>query len=154
MSDSMEDLLNTPEPVEAFGKTYQIKRFSLGQIVRAAEHLAPLGFLVRTAMASMQSAEQIGELIAQALMTAGPPALGLLSVATEEPVEWLEEQDPIEAFTVLSFTVEKNARYFFAPANKSRIEAAFARIQQAVKKETQPESGKSATSSVPVDTAH
>jgi hypothetical protein len=40
-------------------------------------------------------------------------------------------------------------RYFFAPSNRERIEAAFARIRTAV----QTESGKSATSSVPVDTA-
>lgn len=150
MSDPVEDLLNTPETVEAFGKKYVIKRFSVGQLTRAAEHLAPLGYLVRSAMATMNSPEQAGELIAQTLSVAGPPALGLLSVATEEPIEWLEEQDPIEALELLSFTVARNARYFFVPANRDRLIAAVQRIKTAM----QTASGKSATSSLPVDTAH
>ena len=150
MSDSVEDVLNYPDTVEAFGKQYKIKRFSVGQLTRAAEHLAPLGFLIRTAMATMDSPEEAGNLIAQTLSVAGPPALGLLSVATEEPIEWLEEQDPIEAFELLSFTVARNARYFFVPENRERLLAAAARIKTAV----QTASGKSATSSPPVDTAH
>ena len=145
--NSVEDLLNTPTPVKAFGREYQIKRFTLGPLTRAAEHLAPLGYLMR----SVTGGEiDIGQMIAQALISAGEPALGLISVATEEPVEWLEDKDPIEAFELLSVIVEKNVRYFFAPDNKARIEAALARIKTAV----QTESGKSATSSAPVDTAH
>ena len=147
MENEVNDLLNTPETVEAFGRTYKIKRFSLGQLTRAAEHLAPLGYLMRSVTGGDID---IGQMIAQGLATAGEPALGLISVATEEPIEWLEDRDPVEAFELLSVIVEKNVRYFFAPANKARIEAAFARIRTAV----QSESGKSATSSSPVDTAH
>lgn len=144
---AVEDILNTPEIVKAFGKEYEIRRFPLGPLTRAAEHLAPLGYLMR----SVTGAEiDVGHLIAQALISAGEPALGLLSVATEEPVEWLEDKDPVEAFELLSVVIEKNVRYFFAPDNKARLEAAFARIKTAV----QTESGRSATSSVPVDTAH
>lgn len=152
MSDSVEDILNTPETVEAFGRKYVIGRFSVGQLLRTAEHIAPLGYLIRTAIQAGKSQENIGDLIAQILMTGGPPAIGLLSVATEEPIEWLEhpDRDPIEAFELLSVAVEKNVRYFFAPKNKARLEAAFARIKTAV----QTESGKFATSSPPVDTAH
>lgn len=143
----MEDLLNTPTLVKAFGREYQIKRFALGPLTRAAEHLAPLGYLMR----SVTGGEiDIGNLIAQALISAGEPALGLLSVATEEPVEWLEDKDPVEAFELLSVIIEKNVRYFFAPDNKARLEAAFARIKTAV----QTESGLSAISSPPVDMAH
>lgn len=143
----MEDLLNTPTLVKAFGREYQIKRFALGPLTRAAEHLAPLGYLMR----SVTGGEiDIGNLIAQALISAGEPALGLLSVATEEPVEWLEDKDPVEAFELLSVIIEKNVRYFFAPDNKARLEAAFARIKTAV----QAESGLSAISSPPVDMAH
>jgi hypothetical protein len=147
MSDSVEDLLNTPETVQAFGKTYQIKRLSLIQLTRAAEHMAPLGYLMRSVTGSEID---IGQMIAQALISAGEPALGLLSVATEEPVEWLEDKDPVEALELLSVVIEKNIRYFFAPGNKTRIEAAYARVKTAV----QTASGKSAISSAPVDTAH
>ena len=133
--------------VEAFGKKYEIRRFALGPLTRAAEHLAPLGYLMRSVTAGEID---IGNLIAQALISAGEPALGLLSVATEEPVEWLEDKDPVEAFELLSVIIEKNVRYFFAPDNKARLEAAFARIKTAV----QTESGLSAISSPPVDTAH
>lgn len=143
----VEDLLNTPTPVKAFGREYQIKRFALGPLTRAAEHLAPLGYLMRSVTGGDID---IGQMIAQGLATAGEPALGLISVATEEPIEWLEDKDPVEAFELLSVIVEKNVRYFFAPANKARLEAAFARIRTAV----QDESGKSVTSSSPVDTAH
>lgn len=147
MENSTQDLLNSPTSVKAFGREYQIKRFALGPLTRAAEHLAPLGYLMR----SVTGGEiDIGQMIAQALISAGEPALGLLSVATEEPVEWLEDKDPVEAFELLSVVIEKNVRYFFAPDNKARIEAAFARIKTAV----QTESGKSVTSSPPVDTAH
>jgi hypothetical protein len=144
--NSTDDLLNTPETVQAFGREYKIKRFALGPLTRAAEHLAPLGYLMRSVTGNEVD---IGQMIAQALATAGEPALGLISVATEEPIEWLEDKDPIEALELLSVIVEKNVRYFFAPANKSRIEAAFARIRKAV----QTESGKSVISSAPGDTA-
>lgn len=147
MDNPTEDLLNTPTPVKAFGREYQIKRFALGPLTRAAEHLAPLGYLMRSITGSEID---IGNLVAQALVSAGEPALGLLSVATEEPVEWLEDKDPVEAFELLSVVIEKNVRYFFAPDNKARLEAAFARIKTAV----QGESGKSVISSLPVDTAH
>lgn len=147
MENEVNDLLNTPETVEAFGRKYKIKRFSLGQLTRAAEHLAPLGYLMRSVTGSDID---IGQMIAQGLATAGEPALGLISVATEEPVEWLEDKDPVEALELLSHIVEKNVRYFFAPDNKARIEAAYARVKTAV----QNESGKSVTSSSPVDTAH
>jgi hypothetical protein len=148
-SNPVEDILNTPETVRAFGREYKIKRFALGPLTRAAEHLAPLGYLFRSAMATAHDNTQIGQLIAEALATAGPPALGLISSAIEEPIEWLDDKDPVEAFELLAVIVEKNVRYFFAPSNRERIEAAFARIRTAV----QTESGKSATSSVPVDTA-
>jgi hypothetical protein len=148
--NSTGDLLNIPETVQAFGREYKIKRFALGPLTRAAEHLAPLGYLFRSAMAIARDPDEVGQLVAQALATGGPPALGLISVAIEEPIEWLEDKDPIEAFELLSVIVEKNVRYFFAPENKSRLEAAFARI----KKAAQIESGKSVISSVPVDTAH
>lgn len=143
---TVDDLVNSPETVKAFGREYRVKRFALGPLTRAAEHLSPLGFLMR----SLNGDEvDMGQLIAQTLATAGEPALGLISVATEEPIEWLEEQDPIEAYELLAAIVEKNVRYFFAPANKRRIEAATARIKRAIEKE----SGATATSSSAAVTA-
>jgi hypothetical protein len=59
-SNPVEDILNTPETVRAFGREYKIKRFALGPLTRAAEHLAPLGYLFRSAMATAHDNTQIG----------------------------------------------------------------------------------------------
>ena len=151
MDSSTEDILNVPEKVKAFGKEYEIKRLTLGPLIRASEYIAPLGYVMRAFVGGKMDMEHldIGEMIAQTLTVAGQPALGLISIITEEPPEWLEDKDPIEAFELLAPFIEKNVRYFFAPGNKERIEAAFNRIKKAV----QSESGKSATPSSPVDTA-
>src|SRR5689334_8666692 len=110
--NSTEDILNTPATVRAFGKEYKVKRFALGPLTRAAEHLAPLGYLFRSALATSRDSAEVGRLVAEILATAGSPALGLISCQTEEPIEWLEDKDPIEAFELLSVIVEKNVRYF------------------------------------------
>lgn len=145
MDESTQELVNSPVRVKAFGKEYEIKRFSLGQFTRAAEFIAPLGYLMRSAQQGDPT-----ELIVQALSIAGQPALGLLSVATEEPIEWLEEQDPIEAYELLSHVVEKSGKYFFDSANRERIREASARIGRVIQKEF----GVTATPSSAADTAH
>lgn len=144
-NSTLDELVNFPVKVKAFGKEYQIKRLSLGPMTRAMEHIAPLGYLMRSA-----SQSDVSDLLVNALAIAGQPALGLLSVALEEPIEWLEEQDPIEAYEALSFVVEKNAKYFFDSANRERIKVANARIGAVISKEF----GATATSSPVVDTAH
>lgn len=141
---SADDLLNAPETVKAFGKEYEVKRLNIGQLMQAAEHLAPLGYLIEFAQQS-----NVASLLMEVLATARKPALGLLSVATEEPIEWLEEQDPIDAYELLSHYVERNARYFFGSENKRRIEAATARMKKAI-----PVSGAQSTPLSDTDTAH
>lgn len=139
---SAADLLNIPERVTAFGQEYEIKRFNIGQLMRAGEHIAPLGYLLQFAAQT-----DIGGLLTEALTSAGKPALGLLSVAIEQPVEWFDDKDPIEAYELLAAVVEKNVRYFFD--SKKRIDAATARVKKAI-----PNSGESSTLSSATDTAH
>ena len=134
------DLLNVPEVVKAFGKEYQVRRFNIGQLMQAAEHIAPLSYLIQIA----QQGDVVG-LLMEVLATARKPALGLLSVASEEPVEWLEEQDPIDAYELLAAYVERNARYFFDSENKRRLDAATARIKGAIPASGQPLIDSSAT---------
>lgn len=141
---STDDLLNLSETVEAFGKKYEIKRLNVGQLMQAAEHMAPLAYLIEVAQLG-----NVSSLLMEVLATARKPALGLLSIATEEPVEWLEEQDPIDAYDLLSYYVQRNARYFFDSENKRRIEAATARIKAVI-----PASGAQLTPLSDTDTAH
>lgn len=123
----LPDIINTPTRVKAFGREYEVKRFPLGKMQRALEHIAPLGYLMRSA-----SQGDIVETLVQALAIGGPPAIGLLCVQTEEPPEWLEEQDPIEGLELLAAIVEVNARYFFDSDNAKRLKAAGSRIQKVI----------------------
>lgn len=128
MADSdLNDIVNHPVRVKAFGREYVVRRFALGKMQRAMEHIAPLGYLMRSATQS-----DAADILVNALALGGPPALGLLSVATDEPPEWLEDKDPIEGLELLAAIVEVNARYFFDSANLARLKAAGARIQQVI----------------------
>lgn len=123
-NSTLKDIVNYPRKVPAFGKTYEVKRFAIGQLARAAEYIAPLGYLLRSAV----EGDTI-DLLVKSLSMGGEPAMGLLAVVTEEPVEWLEEQDPIEGLELLTATVEANAHYFFDSANLERIKALGKRIE-------------------------
>jgi len=122
-----EEVMNDPVLVEAFGRKYQIRRFNVGQLLRAAPYLSPLSYVL---ISAVENKVDTGTLVARILATAGEPVVGLVSVAISEPAEWIEEQDDsIGALELLTATVEKNARYFFDSANAERIKAAFARLQ-------------------------
>lgn len=123
----LNDIINTPVRVKAFGKEYEVKRFPLGKMQRALEHIAPLGYLMRSAAQS-----DVADILVNALALGGPPAIGLLSVQTDEPPEWLEDKDPIEGLELLAAIVEVNARYFFDSANAERLKAAGSRIQKVI----------------------
>lgn len=123
----LTDLINTPVKVKAFGREHQVKRFPLGKMQRALEYIAPLGYLMRSAQAG-----DIVETLVQALAIGGTPAIGLLSVQTDEPPEWLEDKDPIEGLELLATIVEVNARYFFDSENATRLKVAGARIQKVI----------------------
>lgn len=141
----LASVVNFPKPVSAFGREYHIKRFTMGPLIRALPHIAPLGYLMRSVTRS-----DAADLLVNALALAGEPALGLISVATEEPIEWLEDKDPIEGLELLTAIVEANASYFFDSANSERIKAAFARIEKVIEKH----GGATSTTSSAADTAH
>lgn len=125
--DNATEIVNHPQVVKAFGKEYEVKRLTLGPLIRALPHIAPLGYLLRSATQADAT-----EILVNALALGGEPALGLISVVTEEPVEWLEDKDPIEGLELLTAHVEANVNYFFDSANRERIQNAFARLGKVV----------------------
>lgn len=148
--DSASQIVNFPKKVQAFGKEYEVKRLTLGPLIRALPHIAPLGYLMR----SVTQADAT-DLLVNALALGGEPALGLLSVITEEPVEWLEDKDPVEGLELLTAHVEANVNYFFDSANRERITSAFTRLGKVIE-DNAPKaiSGVSSTSSSVGDMAH
>lgn len=146
------EIVNYPKTVSAFGREYRIARFSVGQMIRALPHIAPLGYLMRTATRADAT-----DILVNALALAGEPALGLLSVATSEPVEWFDspDKDPIDGLELLTEVVEANASYFFASANLERLKTAFARINRVIEQHAPPNvSGGVSTPSFVTDTDH
>ena len=135
----MTEIVNLPVEVRAFGKTYHIKRFTLGPATRALEFVGPFGYLLKTILAFPRDAngkvtatsDQLTELAITAVSISGPSALGLIAVATNEPVEWLEDKDPFEGFAILAAVLEKNLD-FFSPENIERVTKMFAGLQRAI----------------------
>jgi hypothetical protein len=125
--DPTAKVVNFPRRVTAFGKEYEVKELTLGPMIRALPHIAPLGYLLRSATKADAT-----DLLVNALALAGEPALGLLSVVTEEPIEWLEDKDPVEALELLTAHVEASADYFFDSARLERLKSAFARLGKVV----------------------
>lgn len=115
-----EEIVNTPKIVHAFGKDYPIARFTLGPALRALEYVGPFGFLFQNIMALPRdeqgnvtaSQEQQIQLAVTAISMSGPSALGLISVATGEPPEWLEDKEPIDGLRILAAVLEKNIGFF------------------------------------------
>lgn len=139
MQGEPAEIVNLPVPVKAFGKTYQIGRFTLGPAFRALEYVGPFGFLLKTVLAFPKdengrpalSSDQMIELAVTAISISGPSALGLISVATNEPPEWLEDKDPIDGLEVLAAVLEKNLD-FFSPENIERVTKMFGGLQHAM----------------------
>lgn len=136
---STEEIVNTPRIVKAFGKQYEIKRFTLGPAFRAAEFVGPFGFLLKTVMRFPRNEkdqlvitedEKI-ELAVTAISISGPSAVGLISVATNEPIEWLEDKDLFDGIDILAAVLEKNLD-FFTPENIERVTRMFGGLQRAV----------------------
>lgn len=127
--NELAEITNAPVQVKAFGRQYEVKRFPLVKLSRAVEYIAPLGYLMRSATKG-----DITDTLVNALALGGPPAIGLLSVQTDEPPEWFEDKDPIEGVELLAAIVEVNARYFFDSANLERLKAAGQRIQKVIDK--------------------
>lgn len=123
----LQQVVNHPVKVTAFGNTYEIQRFAMGKLIRALPHIAPLGYLMR----SVTKADMT-DMLVNSLALGGEPALGLISVAIEEPTEWFEDKDPLDGLDLLTAIIEVNASYFFDSANVERIKAAFARIEKVI----------------------
>ena len=149
--DLASEVVNFPKKVKAFGREYEIKRFTLGPLIRSLPFLSPLGYLLRMAGQPLDA----GVIATQVLALGGEPALGLISVATEEPIEWLEDKDPLEAADLLAEIVEVNAPYYFDSANLERIKGVAARIGKVIEDHApKPNSGEFSTSSSVADMAH
>lgn len=137
----LKELVNAPESVSAFGKTYQIKRFTLGPMTEAAEYVGPLGYLLKRLLLLPKgvdgkpeiSAEQIMDFVTTAVSVSGPSVMGIVSVATREPVDWLYDKDPLDGLRIFAKVVEKNLD-FFTQANFDELKSAFAPLIQRIQK--------------------
>ena len=116
----LKEIVNAPEMVQAFGKTYEIKRFTLGPLTQAFEYVGPLGFVLKRLMALPKGADgkplltgdDAMDVAITAISISGPSVMGLISVATKEPVQWLDEQDPLDGLAIFAKVVEKNLDFF------------------------------------------
>lgn len=139
----LKELVNAPEEVKAFGRTYQIKKFTFGPMTQALEYVGPLGYLLRKLNEMPRDAE--GKIVADtnammdfavtAASISGPSIFGIVSVATQEPTEWLEGQDAIEGLKIFAKVVEKNLD-FFSQENMGLLTGLIGGLQQKI-----PESG-------------
>lgn len=122
-----EEIVNIPQPVSAFGRSYEIKRFSLYQFACSLNYITPLSALLQGFMRSQTTPDDRSEwipAIVGALSMSGDSVMGLISVATYEPLEWLQEgdKDPFEGIELLSVIVEKNLD-FFSPEKIAKLKA-------------------------------
>lgn len=128
----LKEIVNAPELVQAFGKTYEIKRFTLGPLTQAFEYVGPLGFVLKRLMALPKDAtgkplltgDDAMDVAITAVSVSGPSVMGLISVATKEPTQWLDEQDPLDGLAIFAKVVEKNLD-FFTPAYIEKLKAMF-----------------------------
>jgi hypothetical protein len=147
-------IVNLPETVKAFGREYQLRRFNLGQLAQALEWAGFIGVLVVQAMKleTKPTEEQLVTFIAQGVGVSSPAFLPIVSIATQEPVEWLSERDQpedlIDAMRIFVKAVVKN-KDFFTPANIERFKAMFAELAPT----TPTSGGPSSTISSTEDTA-
>src|SRR5690242_7587175 len=117
---TLPKVVNLPETVPAFGREYQIRRFNLGQLAQALEWAGYIGVLVVQAMklGTQPTNEDLVTFVAQGVGVSSPAFLPIISIATQEPVEWLSERDQpedlVDATRLFIKAVIKN-RDFFTP---------------------------------------
>ncbi len=127
-----EEVVNIPQIVNAFGRSYEIKRFSLYQFACSLNYITPLSALLQGFMRSQTTPEDRSEwipAIVGALSVSGDSMMGLISVATYEPLGWLQEgdKDPFEGIELLSVIVERNLD-FFSPEKIAKLKGIAARL--------------------------
>lgn len=135
----LKEIVNAPELVQAFGKTYEIKRFTLGPLTQAFEYVGPLGFVLKRLMAlpkgddgkPLLTGEDAMDVAITAISISGPSVMGLISVATKEPVQWLDEQDPLDGLAIFAKVVEKNLD-FFTPQYVEKFKGMFAGLMDRI----------------------
>lgn len=133
----IQEMVNLPSLVPAFGKTYAIKKFAFGKLCQSFEYVGPIVILIENVLSwptdkkgkPKPTREQLMTLAIHTLAMAGPSVMGLVSIATQEPLEWLEEQDDsIGGLAIFAKVVEKNLD-FFTPENIDRFKDLFAGLQ-------------------------
>lgn len=126
----LKEIANTAKSVKAFGKQYEIRKFTLGQWAQAMEHSPYVGALIVQAMKLQGNAspEAMIQFLVQGISIASPAFLPIISIATHEPLEWLEEQDDAIGGVELFAEVVRKNRDFFTQENLDRIKAAFAQL--------------------------
>jgi hypothetical protein len=116
----LQEMVNVPEEIAAFGRTYLIQKFTLGPMTQALEYIGPMGYLLRKlgefprdkkGKLSLTS-EQAVDFAVTAVSISGPSVMGLISIATKEPLEWLEQQEPMDGLRIFAKVVEKNLDFF------------------------------------------
>lgn len=132
---SLREVANTPTRVKAFGREYEVKRFSLRDVAEAVTYLNPLSYVLSWLDAfekdadgrPLMSKSDMMQVALRAVTISGDSVIGLVSVITKEPVEWVEAQDPMDALEVLVCGVERNMD-FFSEKNMRRAKDLFARL--------------------------
>jgi hypothetical protein len=133
-ASEIQNVVNLPIPVKAFGQEWEIKKFSIGQIAQAMTYLGPLQYVVQELADKPQplSSGQIASVVLAALSISGESIIGLLSVAISQPAEWIQAQDDeLGALRLLTATVEKNT-HFFSQENIAEYKELVGRLQQAI----------------------
>jgi hypothetical protein len=122
----LKEIANVPEVVKAFGKEYKIAKFTLGQLAAAMEYAGYIGVLIVQAskLPPAPTTADIISFVTQGIGVSSPAIMGLISIATHEPIEWLEEQDAMDGLEIFAKVVEQN-RGFFTQENIDRAKALF-----------------------------
>lgn len=136
---TLKEIVNEPEIVLAFGRSYEIKKFTFGPLTQALEFVGPMGYLLRK-LAELPknkkgkidvNADAMLDLAVTAVSISGASVFGLVSVATREPIEWLEAQDAMDGIKVFAKVLEKNLD-FFSQSNIDKIKDIFGGLQDKI----------------------
>lgn len=144
-------IANLPEKVKAFGREYEIRRFNVGQLAESLDYAPYVGALIIQAMrvGVQPDTEGIITFLSQGATVIGPALVPIISIATREPIEWINEQDDsVGALKIFVRAVVKN-KDFFTPEKIAEIKEIFADLLP-----TDPSAGgESSTTSSAKDTA-
>lgn len=132
----LQEVVNVAEKVKAFGKSYDIRKFTFGPMTQALEYVGPMAYLLQWLNELpkddkgkiVATAEQMTALAVRAISISGNSVFGLVSIATKEPIEWLEQQDAMDGIRLFAKVVEKNLD-FFSQQNIDELKATLGNLQ-------------------------